>query len=519
LLRLGAIGEAGDATVAGVPASAMVHVADEAESFMDVVDREHDRVGTERLAMMCHAGQITDNEVMVVVCAESEVAPLRDVIARVENSPGRYPLAFVILAEGSAVPAARWSCHLDGTAVALKSDELGGALRVEAATMGREEAAALNAALSAAVGSSPRTLGVVANDDSDYYNRVAPAREITETEEVVEALGNPDRETESIVHAGTEDDGLQSNAGETVDDDDDVEEVDEDVEGDDADGGGSAMTMGELANLLELDTGTDPEELAQVTASMADQGPVAVEPGEYPTVTLDAHQDSEVMGEGLPTVLATRMTKRTIQVNILGPVEISGTVDGVELGEYASSLLSAMVFIDRPVAVAEITELLWPGVDIGRRRVREVKRQLRDAVGAAMVEESGRWSVSVESDVAEFERLVSHASRQTGPEGLETLTRALKLVRGAPLEGALSRAWEWADTKDRPREVLRQRVVDTALGLAGRAAEQSEWDIALEATRVGRRVEPYSVELVTAAVGALLGKGEKGLACSTSPST
>jgi len=520
MLRLGAIGEAGEETVARVPASPMENVAVEAEGFMDVVDAEHERLGTDRLSKLCHAGGLSDTEVMVVICAESEMVHLRDAIARVENAPGRYPLAFVVLAEGSTVPPARWSCVLDGTSVALKSDMLGGALRVEAATMGREEAAALNATLATAVGSSPRTLGVVPDDESDYYDKVAPASPATETEAVVEDLGAPDKEATSVLHSGAEPFVYPPDYAEANGEEDDVaaDEVDEDDDNEDdvgtEDDGDSAttMTLNQLIDVIAMDL--SPQELAEAAASLADDKPEVVTAGSYPVVTIgeDEGDSGGAMGEELHTMLASRMEERTIRANILGPVEISGTIAGAELGDYERALLSAMVFIDRPVAIAEITSLIWPDTDIGARRVREVKRHLRNAIGPAMRVEDGRWSIAVESDLADFERLVRQASEQPGSEGLKTLTRAMALVRGVPLEGAISKAWAWADAKDRPREILRQRVVDAALGLAARAATENEWDISLEATRVGRRVEPHSVELQSAAVKALMHKGEKGLA-------
>jgi len=517
MLRLGAIGEAGDETVARVPASPMAEVAKEAEDFMDVIDNEHNRLGTDRLSKLCHAGGLTDTEVMVVVCAESEMVPLRDAIARVENAPGRYPVAFVVLAEGSTVPAARWSCQLDGSTVALKSDMLGGALRVEAATMGREEAAALNAALAAAVGSTPRTLGLVDDAEAEYYDQVAPASAISETEAVVESLGDPAHETASVLHSGSEPYGYPPDHEDDSADEDSEEEADSegsDSETDDLDDGDGAtpMTLNEVIDAFSMDV--TPEQLAAAAASLANEEIEFVTPGTYPSVTIveDEGDSGGAMGQQLHTVLASRMAERTIRADILGPVEISGIIPGAELGEYERSLLSAMVFIDRPVAIAEITSLLWPDTDIGARRVREVRRNLRNAIGGAMQVEDGRWSLAVESDLADFERLRNHASEQTGRDGLETLKRAMELVRGVPLEGAISKAWAWADANDRPREILRQRVVDTALAFAGRAATENEWDMSLEATRVGRRVEPYSVELQIAAVKALMHKGENGLA-------
>lgn len=514
-LRLGAIGEAGEATVAGVPEFVMTEVVAELEQLMELVDESHERQGTSSMAMLCHTAEVSNSEVMVVVCAESEMRGLRDVMAKVDAKPGRYPVAFIVLGEGNSTPDVAWTATLDDEmGVMLNAAALSGALTLEPAMLGREQAEALNGALAAAVDSRPKSLGLT-EQVSDATNTPASVVEATATEDHLEDLGNPATETSvaELAIEADEEDGSDNDAQSDEDSFAGPSSKDEPVEGltddeleDDEDGtGGVTMSIASVADELRLDFDPSEAEVSAVIAGL-DIGDAPVRSGDFPTTDIEGGVMS------LPMSYANRLARRQVRVELLGPVQISGTAPGVELDTYAQSLLAALVFKKRAVTFNEMMDLVWPE-GITTSRARAVKRSLRNGIGAALVDGvSSGISVEVESDIEEFERLSHHARSLSGCDEIGKLQEALDLVRGTPLAGATSKAWTWADSTDRPREVLRQRVTDVASLLAGRAGEAGHWDVALGAAQRGLSVEPYSAALMTLQVEARMALGEPGIA-------
>ena len=539
LLRLGAIGEAGEATVAGVPAFEMSEVLGEIEQLLELVDESHEREGTDSMAMLCHRGEVHNSEVMVVVCAESEMIQLRDVIAQVDANPGRYPIAFIVLGEGINTPDVAWTATLDDEmGVMLNADVLGGALTLQPAMLGREQAAALNGALATAVDSRPKSLGLTeqtASASGGGANVVVQ----TSTEDHLEDMGNPDTEpsaAELALEANNETDetgdetdggtGVEGSSGDgerfagpmitaaSGNGDGDVggeglsdDELDDDEAGDHS-SGGAEMSLAAMADAVGVDF--DPAEVAdQVSAVIAGLDPqdVGVRGGQSPTTEVEEETGA------FAVAYANRLVRRRVRVELLGPVEISGTDPGTELSNFARALLAGLVFKKRPVTFSEMVKFIWPDAEVSPSRARAVKRELRNAIGAALVDGAGsRISVEVESDLEEFERLTNHARQLSGAEEIETLQEALDLVRATPLAGAEGRAWAWVDSNDRPREVLRQRVTDVALELCRRAGESGSWDIALKAAQRGLAVEPYSAALMAMQTQAHVELGEPGIA-------
>ncbi|NUK37482.1 tetratricopeptide repeat protein [Streptomyces lunaelactis] len=165
-----------------------------------------------------------------------------------------------------------------------------------------------------------------------------------------------------------------------------------------------------------------------------------------------------------------------VDVQLLGPVELSVRGDAVEVGppQRRTVLAALAVDVGRPVAVDVVIERVWGAdpPDGARRavhahvtRIRRVCERVADAgeESLRLVRRSGGYLLEARQeqvDVYRFRQLVdrAHATGQTDRARASLLRNALGLWHGEPLAGLNG---QWAA---RTREAWRRQRVDAAVG-------------------------------------------------------
>ena len=119
-------------------------------------------------------------------------------------------------------------------------------------------------------------------------------------------------------------------------------------------------------------------------------------------------------------------------LRLYGPLAIEGA-DGAGLRRRATRGLIAYLALHRgPASFEELAEVLWPGEDFARTRLRLFKaKQLAQPIVAGALERCGAGycldAARLRFDIAEIDRL------DTPSAGLDSLERAVSLSAGAPL--------------------------------------------------------------------------------------
>ena len=148
----------------------------------------------------------------------------------------------------------------------------------------------------------------------------------------------------------------------------------------------------------------------------------------------------------------SELAPSTLRVNVLGPLELTPTfappIDPVR------AILAFLALSDRPLTLEEIQNAVWPlsenGTDIKRPAMRNYMVEARKVVGRGHLPVAagapGYRLVNVDTDWAEFTRLVAQAKTADAPTALGLRREALALVRDVPFAADTSRYFSWAFT-------------------------------------------------------------------------
>ena len=143
-------------------------------------------------------------------------------------------------------------------------------------------------------------------------------------------------------------------------------------------------------------------------------------------------------------------TPPTLRFDVLGPLAITPT--HAPASDPVRAILTFLALSDRPQSLEEIQSAVWPlsenGGDISRPVMRNYMVEARKVVGRRHLPVAsgapGYRLVDVDTDWAEFSRLVAQAKSADAPDALRLRREALALVRGIPFAADTSRYFTWA---------------------------------------------------------------------------
>lgn len=209
---------------------------------------------------------------------------------------------------------------------------------------------------------------------------------------------------------------------------------------------------------------------------------------------------------------AARTTQST-EIHLLGTFRVlTSGEQRVELSGVPAEVLK-LVALRRRVHVEEVTDIVWPGLDVetGRRRLRNVLSRLRAACGDVVRREQHALALAedVVVDAHRFEAYAQEARVRGAddPEGLALAGSAVALYHGDLLPGDVFRDWTVA-----ARERLRRRFVDVLDLLADAAAARGDVDEALLLLEKGIELEAYDEQRYLRAAQVLLEADRRGAA-------
>jgi DNA-binding SARP family transcriptional activator len=199
---------------------------------------------------------------------------------------------------------------------------------------------------------------------------------------------------------------------------------------------------------------------------------------------------------------AAASDRAAMAINILGPVELTGTAVAVS-GAMELAEVAAYVMLHPGCSVRQIAAELWPKhmgtAEFATTRV----MQLRDALGAdshgdthlRVTPESVTLGPTVSCDWLEFVRRTQQGE----------LVGALSLVRGRPFEDAPLRRYGWAETL---RHEMAALVIDTAHYVAEACLHEQSPRNARKAALRGLSAAPESELLYRDLLAALAALGD-----------
>ncbi|WP_298456610.1 LysM peptidoglycan-binding domain-containing protein [uncultured Cellulomonas sp.] len=202
-------------------------------------------------------------------------------------------------------------------------------------------------------------------------------------------------------------------------------------------------------------------------------------------------------------------TMPTIGITVLGPIEIHGLPDGARpLGRRSIELLVFLALRGKATG-PELEEVLWRGRRVENQTRNSLLYRTRQRVSAkvlAPMDSDGtyRLGTSVGCDWTEFQHL-ARAGYAAGPDGLEDLQAAMRLVRGRPFSGVTGVEYAWAehDTQE-----MVAAIVDAAHVLSAGLLAAGDYQGALSAATHGLLAEPCSEHLYDDAIRAARCRGD-----------
>lgn len=186
----------------------------------------------------------------------------------------------------------------------------------------------------------------------------------------------------------------------------------------------------------------------------------------------------------------------TLRIELLGSFSLSPLM--APLSDFGRAFVCYLALhSERPQTPDELQTALWPNVgpegDVSRKTFLNNVSQVRAAIGKDHLPVArARPSYAlhgISCDWFEFTALVAKSEREDLRRG-ELLERALRLVRGVPLESELSRYYHWADA-DGTRARIERAVVAAATSLASLAKDEGDHELAGWALRQGLLANPY----------------------------
>ena len=196
-------------------------------------------------------------------------------------------------------------------------------------------------------------------------------------------------------------------------------------------------------------------------------------------------------------------------IRILGPLDVEGLTHTVRRRSALRLLVCLAIHAEREVSVEELRDGIATKTDAppATATVHSIASTLRNRhLPSGLLPPIGpgsngyRLSTGVEVDWSMFQALSARADTLDGAARLELLSRALRLVRGAPLAHSLwqgvTRACQQMETE------IETTAADAArLALELRDARGAEWAISQGVRAVGDSVVLWELRLVAAAAG------------------
>ena len=230
------------------------------------------------------------------------------------------------------------------------------------------------------------------------------------------------------------------------------------------------------------------------------------------------HVISDAMAEALAAIPASRAVHsesssdtsgQTLQVNVLGPIEILGLPEGARpLGKRSIELLVYLALRGKATG-PELDEVLWRGRRVENQTRNSLLYRTRQRVGVAHlppVDADGyyRLGQDVRCDWTSFKDLVRRGYTERAVAG-DALQEALTLVRDRPLCGLACADYAWAESDI---QEMVSAIVDAAHILSATLLAGGNHQGALSAATRGLRAEPCSEHLYDDAIRAARGRGD-----------
>ncbi len=190
----------------------------------------------------------------------------------------------------------------------------------------------------------------------------------------------------------------------------------------------------------------------------------------------------------------------TLRVNVLGPLEIAPT--HAPASDPARAILALLALSERSLTLDEVQNAVWPlsdnGPDIKRPAMRNYMVEVRKVVGREHLPVAagapGYRLLDVDTDWAEFTRLIAQAKASDASAAIELRRQALALVRGVPFAGDTSRYFSWAFSTSVVYATI-EAVTATAHDLSTALVLAGDLSGAEAALRQGLLLDPASLTL------------------------
>ena len=191
----------------------------------------------------------------------------------------------------------------------------------------------------------------------------------------------------------------------------------------------------------------------------------------------------------------------TLLVNILGSLEISPAL--APASDPVRAIIAYLALNpERPLAMDEIQTAVWPlidnGTDIKRPAMRNYMVDARKVVGELHLPTAsgkpGYALVGVDTDWAEYQRLLAQTQTADKPSSVALRREALALVRGQPFSGDTSRYFTWTFTSSVVYKIV-ETVTAVAHVLATELVLAGDLTSAEAVLRQGLLIDPASLVL------------------------
>lgn len=186
----------------------------------------------------------------------------------------------------------------------------------------------------------------------------------------------------------------------------------------------------------------------------------------------------------LPSEISATSDESSVEIRVMGTVEIAGITE--DMGRRQVELAAFLALHEeREMTGEEIRAALWPD-DVGSsaKNLRNAVSLLRNSLGKQSVPHArhgtGYCLVGILSDWSRFQELVARAQAH-GPDEVDCLMAALKLIRGRPFEAVSpgSFEWAWSELHVSRMEVLVSQTAHRAINLciASGDIDSARWSV------------------------------------------
>lgn len=547
IVRTGAVGEVEELDALGITASSSVNMmAGEINAIVSEIDRAHSKANTVLMSELRDDDAPTPT--MIYVIDEREALRLCEEIDLVTETPGRYPICFVIYGASSGAP---WVARIENdNELVLQSPYLKLSPRVAPEVMGRQAARDMAIALGTCFDGdglfeveveAEAAPGPVDVDDMDALGAAAAARranggELHVVDEAERARLNDDQHEQDDDDLGAEDveyradeigDELykehedEADEAEMVvwrtDEDESVEDEVDEGESDDDDTGQNGGGKATRAVVDEVDVESESDMAPDMGGLVTRQGdgdapllenPVGdgakVYPSPAPEPVNPAISASDLAAfriGGSEAAAFVAATKADVGVRLLG--EISIAADG--LSPTAVATVAYLVVEGGSSERSKLRDAIWHGRQVSDRRLREVLKELRATYGPRFSDMAGKVSLDVISDADAISATVQRTATAPWDETRASIIEVLELASGEPFGSAAGRWWDWVDRYgDQTRRAVTKQVCGALEVVCERARLEGDWDTAGVVAEAGLRVSPVSQKLAEAAALAAL---------------